>query len=146
MLTLNMLNSLKETLKCTCIFIVISWYWDGRNSSLWKTTICLSCIINTMAADDLSIQGARASLAMLWTLFSGNAPYSAPEGVNYTSHFNGIERGYTGFTLSICPSVDIIMSAPYLQQYSSNPFHICTFYQATSEGMLLVKFVLNQNI
>ena len=34
--------------------------------------------------------------------------------------------------LSICPSVDRIVSALYLQQYSSDPFHICTSYQATS--------------
>ena len=42
---------------------------------------------------------------------------------------------------SVCPSVDRIMSALYLQQYSSDPFHICTSYQATSEGLLCVKFV-----
>ena len=35
--------------------------------------------------------------------------------------------------LSFCPSVDRIVSALYLQQYSSDPFHICTSYQATSE-------------
>ena len=33
----------------------------------------------------------------------------------------------------VCPSVDRIVSALYLQQYSSDPFHICTSYQATSE-------------
>ena len=51
--------------------------------------------------------------------------------------------GYTGITLSVCPSVclsvcpsvDRILSALYLQQYSSDPFHICTSYQATSEGV-----------
>ena len=37
--------------------------------------------------------------------------------------------------LSICPSVDGIVSALYLQQYSLDPFHICTSYQATSEGV-----------
>ena len=37
--------------------------------------------------------------------------------------------------LSVCPSVDRIVSALYLQQYSSDPFHICTSYQATSEGV-----------
>ena len=31
----------------------------------------------------------------------------------------------------VCPSVDRIVSALYLQQYSSDPFHICTSYQAT---------------
>ena len=43
--------------------------------------------------------------------------------------------GYTGITLSVCPSVDRIVSALYLQQYSSDPFHIYTSYQATSEGV-----------
>ena len=37
--------------------------------------------------------------------------------------------------LSVCPSVDRIVSALYLQQYSSDPFHICTSYQATLEGV-----------
>ena len=54
-----------------------------------------------------------------------------------------LKGGYTGITLSvclsvrlsICPSVDRIVSALYLQQYSSDPFHICTSYQATSEGV-----------
>ena len=46
-----------------------------------------------------------------------------------------------GFTLSACPSVDRIGSALYLQQYSSDPFHICISYQAASEVMSPVKFV-----
>ena len=41
----------------------------------------------------------------------------------------------TGITLSVCPSVDRIVFALYLQQYWSDPFHICTPYQATSEGV-----------
>ena len=43
--------------------------------------------------------------------------------------------------LSICPSVDKIVSALYFQQYSSDQFNICTSYQATSEGVLRVMFV-----
>ena len=43
--------------------------------------------------------------------------------------------------LSVCPFVDRIVSALYLEQYSSDPFHICTSYQATSEGVLHVMFV-----
>ena len=58
----------------------------------------------------------------------------------YTPHFNEVERGYTGFTLSICPSVDRILSALYLQQYTSDPLLIYTSYQATSEGVSPVKF------
>ena len=56
-------------------------------------------------------------------------------GTDYTPRFNEVERGYTGITLSVCPSVDRIVSALYLQQYTSDPFHICTSYQATSEGV-----------
>ena len=59
----------------------------------------------------------------------------------YTSRFNEVERGvywYHLVRLSVCPSVDRIVSALYLQQYSSDPFHICTSYQATSEGVLRV--------
>ena len=43
--------------------------------------------------------------------------------------------------LSVCPSVDRIVSALYLQQYWSDPFHICTSYQATSEGVPRIMFV-----
>ena len=46
-----------------------------------------------------------------------------------------------GILVSPCPSVDRIVSALYLQQYSSDPFHICTSYQATSEGVSRVMFV-----
>ena len=65
---------------------------------------------------------------------------------DYNPRFNEVERGvywYHLVRLSVClsvrlsvrPSVDRIVSALYLQQYSSDPFHICTSYQATSEGV-----------
>ena len=41
-----------------------------------------------------------------------------------------LKGGYTDFTPSVCPSVDRIMSALYLQPYLSDPFNICTSYQA----------------
>ena len=56
----------------------------------------------------------------------------------YTPRFNEVDRGvywYHLVRLSVCPSVDRIMSTLYLQQYSSDPFYICTSYQATSEGV-----------
>ena len=62
----------------------------------------------------------------------------------YTHRFNEVERGLYWFHLvrpSVCPSVDRILSALYLQQYLPDPFHMCTSYQATSEGVSLVKFV-----
>ena len=57
---------------------------------------------------------------------------------NYIPRFNEVDRGvywYHLVRLSVCPSVDRIVSTLYLQQYSSDPFHICTSYQATSEGV-----------
>ena len=43
--------------------------------------------------------------------------------------------------LSVRPSVDRIVPALYLQQYLSDPFHICTSCQATWEGVSRVMFV-----
>ena len=56
----------------------------------------------------------------------------------YTPRFNGVERGvywYHLVHLSVCLSVDRTVSALYLQQYSLDPFNICTSYQATSESV-----------
>ena len=47
---------------------------------------------------------------------------------------------------SVRPSVDKIVSALYLQQYSWDPFRICTSYQATKEGvsrLTLVEILAN---
>ena len=52
-----------------------------------------------------------------------------------------LKGGYTGFTLSVCPSVDRIMSALYFQQDLSDPFHIYTSYQVIWKGVSLVMFV-----
>ena len=43
-------------------------------------------------------------------------PYLRNGKVYYTPRFNEVEGGYTGFTLSICPSVDRIVSALYFPQ------------------------------
>ena len=51
-----------------------------------------------------------------------------------------LDRGYTGFTLSACPSVCGWNGvALYLQQYLLDPFHIYTSYQATTEGVFHVQ-------
>ena len=51
-----------------------------------------------------------------------------------------LQRSWKGVILvSPCPSVDRIVSALYLQQYSSDPFHVCTSYEATSEGNVCFK-------
>ena len=62
---------------------------------------------------------------------------------HYTPASTKLKGGYTGFTLSVfpsihlslCPSMDKIMSALYLQQRMLDLFHIYTSYQATSEGV-----------
>ena len=59
---------------------------------------------------------------------------------NSAIYATAIYRAYT-VLVSPCPSVDRIVSALYLQQYSSDPFHICISYQATSEGVSHVMFV-----
>ena len=82
----------------------------------------------------------------------GDNPLSEPVMVYYTPRFNEVDRGVYWYhlvrlsvcpsvRLSVCPSVDRIVSALYLQQYSSDPFHICTSYQATQEGVSRVMSV-----
>ena len=76
------------------------------------------------------------------------------EACYYTPRFNEVERGVYWFhvvrpsaRLSVRPSVEAIVSAAYLQQYSLDPFHIHTSYQATSKGALhLTLFVKFQNL
>ena len=44
----------------------LSWYRNGAaswNLFPWMTKICLFCIVNTITADDLVMQGVRASAA-----------------------------------------------------------------------------------
>ena len=65
--------------------------------------------------------------------------------LHYIPASTKLKGGYIGFTLSVCPSMDRMMSALSLQQYSLDPFHICTSYQATSENVLRVMFVSTFN-
>ena len=51
-------------------------YW---NPSSYNTRTCLSYGVNTIAADALAMQGARASAAMVLTLFFKTIPISAKE-------------------------------------------------------------------
>ena len=46
-----------------------------------KLRTCLSHMIPTMAADDLEMQGAKASSIMTLTYISLNIPASSPEGL-----------------------------------------------------------------
>ena len=51
------------------IFFIISHPWDvgSWNYSPWMTGICLSYIVNTITADGLATQGAKASATMALT-------------------------------------------------------------------------------
>ena len=57
----------------------------------------------------------------------------------YTPASTKLKGGYTGFTSSVCPSVRLWTES--CQQYLLDPFHICTSYKATSQGVWCVKFV-----
>ena len=54
--------------------------------------------------------------------------------VVYTLRFNEVERGHTGFPLSVSPF------ALYLQQNSPDPFYVYISYQATSQVASCVNF------
>ena len=56
-----------DMIKYVFVFSIIFQYWDGTgscNPSLWKRGTCLPYIVNFMVANDLAVQGTRASAAM----------------------------------------------------------------------------------
>ena len=63
-------------------FSMISQHWDGTgslNPSLCETRNHLSYLVNTRVADDLVIQGARASATMVLVKLFWNLPVPAPQ-------------------------------------------------------------------
>ena len=86
-----------------------------------------------------------------WELMSRPDPAVLPVGTLHSLEWFWVSRRIFIYShhntfmyfskMSVCPSVDRIVSALYLQQYLSDPFHIYTSYQATSEGVSLVKFI-----
>ena len=83
----------------------------------------------------------RSNVGLVFLSFEMTYSQASFIFTNYTPCFNEVERGVYWFhlvRLSFCPSVDRIVSNVGLQQYSSDPFHICTSYQATWEGVLLI--------
>ena len=56
----------------------------------------LSCMFDTMAADGLATQGARASSSMVLALFSQNILVSAPEGLTHCGLVVSIISGIYG--------------------------------------------------
>ena len=59
-----------------------------KNYQVLKQRLMISCpnssglAVNIMAVDDLAMQGAMASPAMVLPFFSQNIPTSAPEGLS----------------------------------------------------------------
>ena len=96
----------------------ISYYWSIDNSCAFFNKIADIKTAHSIKTFDFSTLYTNLPLDVIIPLASTK-----------------LKGGYTGITLSVCPSVDRIVSALYLQQYSSDPFHICTSYQATSEGV-----------
>ena len=90
------------------------------------------------------IQDIFSHLHSLHDLYAATATTFLMKFTWLYPRFNEVERGVYWFylvRLSACPSVDRIVSALYLQQYSLDPFHICTSYQPASEGVSCVIFV-----
>ena len=86
-----------------------------------------------------------------WELMSHPDPLVLPVGTLHSLEWFWASRRIFAYShhniivffskTSLCLSVDRIVSALYLQQYLSDPFHICTSYQATWEGVSCVIFV-----
>ena len=78
---LYMLTLVKETKNIMDLFAfcIISQHWEvvGSRDPLPLQMMHLCIIVNTMAADDLAVQGAMASAAMVLPQFSWNIPMSA---------------------------------------------------------------------
>ena len=78
-------------------FSVISQHWDGIHgtdllkSFLMEDKDIVICIFNIMDADDLVMQGARSSAAMVLANLFHNIPVLATEGLNDT-YWLGIPR------------------------------------------------------
>ena len=71
------------------VFCIISQCWDGEgqwNPPMWKWGSVYP--VNTMAADGLVRQGARASAAIVLTLFSRAIPVSASQRLNHLNLFS----------------------------------------------------------
>ena len=72
------------------LFLLFLQCWNSTRSwnlSLWKISTHLSNEVNIMAAYDLTMQGARASTAMVLPMFSWNVLATAPEGLIRALHF-----------------------------------------------------------
>ena len=122
--------------------------WD-QDPFVSKSLACGRCICNhtppILVRWHLYIESAPWLLQLVWD----QDPFVSKSlacGRCICNHTPPLQRSWKGGILvspcpSVCPSVDRIVSALYLQQYSSDPFHISTSYQAPSKGVLHVMFV-----
>ena len=72
-----------ENIKYIFVIYIISHNWDSAgtwNLTLWKTNTYWSYVVNTMAADELAIQEARASKTVVLKCSFQNILFSVPEG------------------------------------------------------------------
>ena len=76
-----MLNCFWNNITYICIFNKQKDDAGGWNTSAWKIRTYLSYRVNIMAADDLVMQGARASAGMVLTSFSWNILVSVTSGL-----------------------------------------------------------------
>ena len=120
------MDLLQETWKIFA-FSVISQNWDvtgSWNPSSLKTRTCGSCIGNTIAADVLAMQGAKASAAMglsQLTCFSRNILVSAPEALK-THYIEKLSLG-ASLNVTIFPN-HCYQSVLYTWRFSSPPYKI----------------------
>ena len=72
---------------------IVTQNWHGAyswNPSLWKTR---TCIVNTTAANDLWMQGSRASAAIVLNLLSYIISVSSPDGLSSLMTFHHHDCG-----------------------------------------------------
>ena len=83
--TLDLCGKLKNTIA----FSIVPWQWEGTsasNSATRKMRTSLSYSVNTIVADDLALQGTRASTTMVISSFSRDIMASALEGLTSFSY------------------------------------------------------------
>ena len=135
---------------------VVSYSWDALPDQVSGVTQAASSVLWS-SGRKLEVDGMRDWLWKCWSI-SGYLGPVASAGLAclllemktmvgyYTPHSMKLKGGILvspclSVCPSVCPSVDRIVSSLYLLQYSPDPFHIYTFYQATSEGVwIFVKF------
>ena len=131
-----------------------NWCHTMQCYNLQVSVPCMICALNsviTVHANNLTSKVLGYLHAHYWLQNNSNALkifslFMISNSIFTPPASTKLKEVYTGFPclsvrLSICPSVDRIMSALYRQQYSSDPFHISTSYQATSEGVSHAMFV-----